>query len=308
MIKLRLIGSSADLKHLVYSNKRTGKKGSHLVAIDDGLFDVLEDVVRRRRRGEAGDDEDNTPRPVAPRVQSKLPPREVQRLLRAGRTPEQVAKAADVPIAWVEQFLVPVLYERQGMVREAQRAWLSKQRLGESGLSLGEAVVANLRSRHVRLGEGAVAGAWDATRTEGQPWTISLRFRFRGREQRATWKYDPARRSVTAANRLAADLGWVAPGRRVRTAERTSRFVSPESHARREAAATEKPARKRTVAKKRAPAKRRTVAKKRAPAKRRTPAKRRVVAKKRAPAKRRVVAKKRAPVKRRTATRRRARR
>lgn len=329
MIKLRLIGSSADLQHLVYSNKKTGKRGSHIVAIDDDLFDVLEDVVRARRRGEGADaPPEAAPRPAAPRVVSKIPPKDVQRLLRAGRTPEQVAKSADVPLAWVEQFLVPVLYERQGMVREAQRAWLSKQRLGESGLPLGESVEANLRSRHVRLSDAEMAEAWDAVRAEGQPWTITLTFRFRGRAQKATWKYDPARRTVTAGNRLGADLGWVAPGKRIRTGERISRFVTPASPSARRAAAADAPKRarpgkkktaKKSVAKKRTAttrkpvARKRPAAKKRAPAKKRTatrrPAAKKRTAVRRAPAKkraatRRPVAKKRAPAKKRTATRR----
>ncbi|MGH2669287.1 MAG: septation protein SepH, partial [bacterium] len=208
--KLRVVGSSADLESLVLASRKTkGRRGSHVLPIDDRLFRVLEDVVRKRRAKEKGS------QPVKrPPSEPKLAPREVQRLLRAGRPVDQVAKAAGMDPAWVERFLGPVLDERDVAIQDFRRARLEKPRLGVSGVPLGEAVARNLRARRVRMSDEEVNAAWGASRLETQPWVISLTFSNRGREQRATWRYDPRTGEVTAANRLGADLGWVADGRR----------------------------------------------------------------------------------------------
>ncbi|MHB8511103.1 MAG: septation protein SepH [Actinomycetota bacterium] len=262
MIKLRLVGPSDDLQFLVYSSSRTGRKGSHLVEVDDELFDVLESMVRERRRSARG--ERDHPRvkqkQSMPRVESKLAPKDVQRLLRSGRTVEQVAKTAGVPVAWVEQFLGVVQYERIGIVNEVRRSWMEKQRLGQSGAPLGESVEINLRARHVRLTDQELADAWDAYRVEDQPWIVSLVFRFRGRAQKATWKFDPATRTVTPANRLASDLGWVAPGRSLqpRPKERSEPIRTRSKIVKKKSTARSKPKRKAPVRKK--PAKKKSVA------------------------------------------------
>jgi hypothetical protein len=213
LIKLRLVGHTADLEQLIYTSKKRGKKGSHVVPVDDLLFDELRDVVRRRNRKKKST-EAAAARAGASGVEPKLSPRAVQRLLRAGRPVQTVAKAANAPVLWVERFLGPVLYERAGAIQDCQKAVLEKPRLGDSGLPLGEAVLENLRTRRVAASDEDIADGWDASRLDSNPWAVSLRFRYRGREQRAVWRYDPATRTVTAGNRLAMDLGWVPPGRK----------------------------------------------------------------------------------------------
>ncbi|MCA1833980.1 MAG: septation protein SepH [Actinomycetota bacterium] len=224
MIKLRVVGYSDDLKNLILTSRKQGRKGSHLTPIDDKMFDVLEDVWRLRKSAER--DEKKASRAAEVPAESKLPPREVQRQLRAGKSPEEVAEMAGVDIGWVERFYSMVLHERAGVIADVQSMWVDKQRLGPSGAPLGEAVLHNLRNRHVRLSDDDLAEAWDATRRDGQPWVVALEFPFRGRKQRAVWRYDPHARTVVAANRLAADLGWVKNGKKAaarQVAERTTR-------------------------------------------------------------------------------------
>jgi len=212
VIKLRVVGYSADLTNLILTSKKQGRKGSHVAPIDDRLFDVLEEVWRERKIAER--EERRSSRASDVPEEPRLAPREVQRLLRIGQTPAQVAELAGASVSWVERFMGPVLQEREGIVRQVQNLWLEKPRLGVSGLPLGESVVANLRSRHVRMNEDDLADAWTATRQEGQPWVVALEFPFRGRRQRATWRYNPQSRSLVAVNRLAADLGWVKNGKK----------------------------------------------------------------------------------------------
>jgi hypothetical protein len=272
VIKLKLVGASTDLEHLVFGTKKSGRRGSHIAPIDDKMFRVLEDVVRKRKAKAKGE-----PAPTKkPTAESKLAPREVQRLLRAGRSVEAVARMAGTDVVWVERFLGPVLDERTIAIQASQRARLEKQRLGMSGAPLGESVARNLKTRRVKITEEELADAWDASRVDSQPWVISMTFTYRGREQRATWRYDPYAREITAVNRLGSDLGWVGDARRA------SR--SPASRAAKPRAATKKPAaRKRKAAPKgKAAPKPRTIAKRRAAPKRRTVTKRRPAAKRRA--------------------------
>ena len=287
VIKLRLVGASTDLDHLVFTSQKKGRRGSHVAEIDEKLFRVLEDVVRKRRSKQKGEPEEKKPS-----AESKLPPREVQRLLRAGRSVEQVARSAGVDVAWVQRFLGPVLDERTIAIQDLQKARLEKPRLGISGAPLGESVTRNLRSRRVKITDDELADAWDASRVNGQPWVVSLTFPYRGRAQKAVWRFDPHGREVTSANRLGSDLGWVPDSRRASTAR---------------VPATKPPARRKKAAG-RKPAKRKPVATRRGPARRRPTATRRTATKRRAPATRRSATKRRAPATRSTATKRRARR
>jgi DUF3071 family protein len=322
VIKLKLVGASTDLEHLVFSTKKGGRRGSHVTEIDDRLFRVLEDVVRKRRAKEKGE----PPPPKKPSAEPKLAPREVQRLLRAGRPVDQVARMAGMDTAWVQRFIGPVLDERTIALQDVWQARLEKQRLGMSGAPLGESVARNLRARRVKITEDELGDAWDASRVDSQPWVISVTFPYRGREQKATWRYNPHTRELTSVNRLANDIGWVPEGRRAsaarpssakrttaRAANTAKRAPSKKRSPAKKRAAAKRPAAKRRTVKKRPAAKRRTV-KKRPAAKRRTTT-RRPASKRRPSSKRRTAPKSRASrpkrrttAKRRPATKRRARR
>jgi len=281
--KLRVIGSSEDFEELILSNKPKGRTGSHVVAIDKRLLDVLQKAVYGRR-------DQARVRPVVPakpEIESKLPLKEIQQSLRAGQSPAQIARAAGVTEEYVEQFLTPVLYERAGVIADAQALFQEKQRLGPSSLPLGEAVAANLASRRVRLDEEGLADAWTATRQEGQPWVVSLTFPFRGRARTARWRFDQRTHLLEPANKLAVEVGWIG-GSRARA------YIASANGSKSEKKATAKKAsRKKTSA--------------RRPTSRRKPAKRKPARKKatkrptsRKPARRKPVRKKAAPRKKST--------
>lgn len=298
MIKLRVVGSSNDHENLILTSRKQGRRGSHVVAIDEKLFRILEDVVRKRRAL----DKQEAPRKSA--AESKLAPRDVQRMLRAGRPVDQIARMAGMPVAWIERFLGPVLDERTVAIQDSQRARLEKPRLGLSNLPLGEAVARNLRARRVRISDAELAAMWDASRADAQPWVISLTFPYRGREQRAVWRFDPRTGEVAAANRLGSDIGWVAQARRA--AAPSPKSASPKkATSKRKPAAKRKPAKatRKPAARRKAPAKRKPATRRKAPARRKSATKRTAVSKRRTPAAKRKTAPRRRSPARRTAGR-----
>jgi DUF3071 family protein len=262
LIKLRLVGPSSDQQHLVFTSKKRGRRGSHLVAVDRKLLAAVGDLVKKRQQAS----KTGKARALA-EEQPRLAPRDIQRLLRAGRPVDQVAKEAGVSVGYVEQFQTPVLYERLGIVRQAQLRHIEKARLGYSSLPLGEAVLRNLRARRVRLDEDELDRAWSATRTDTQPWVVSLTYRYRGRPQRAMWRYNPATNELEAGNRLAVDLGWITDGREA--PEQRPRSATRRKPAKR--AAPGRTTSSRAARSRRAPAK----ARRRAPARGRASTRRR---------------------------------
>jgi DUF3071 family protein len=292
VIKLRVVGSSRDHGELVLSNKPKGAKGSHSVAIDKKLLDVLQKAVyaRREARGQFVE------RKRTPPPEPKIPLVEIQRHLRSGLTPSQVADEAGVPIDYVERFYTPVLYERAGVIQDAQLLFQEKPRLGSSALPLGEAVDQNLSARRVRLADEAATNAWNATRQEGQSWVVTLTFPFRGRARTARWRFDQRARVIEPANKLAADIGWVSDARRDGSANGSEPAEGAPPRARRKTArrkstakrkaSARKPARKasRKASTRKAARKTPKKATRRKPTTRRKPAARRKTATRRKPA------------------------
>ena len=306
MRKLRVVGSSDDFDELILSNKPRGRAGTHAVAIDKRLLDVLQQAVYGRR--EAAKNERRQAAASAARIEtdSKLPLREIQQLLRAGQTLAQVARKAGVTEEYVEQFLTPVLYERAGAIQDAQALFQEKARLGPSSLPLGESVAANLAARRVNLDEEALADAWTASRQEGQPWVVSLTFPFRGRARTARWRFEPRARTLEPANKLAVDVGWIASGRAQTYVASKNGSKAERTTAKR--APRKKPA-KRRVAKK--PARRKTASRKparRKPASRKKPARRKPAVRRKPPRKKTAARRKAAPRKRAARSRSTARR
>lgn len=158
-----------------------------------------------------------TPEAVAPvtaqRPMSMLSPRQIQSLLRAGKTVKAVAKLAECDEAWVQRWLVPIEAERSKVIEAAQRGRLTKARLGPSRDPLGEAVRRNLRTKGVDPSDESVE--WTAARRDGDSeWTVTVRYRSRGRPQQAVWGFDPDTDEVTARNPLAAEIAWTRSRRR----------------------------------------------------------------------------------------------
>ncbi len=225
-VNLKPVGVTEDGSAVLLARRANAKTPEFRLRIDEALLERLEEARDRAERptGETGADPQPAPEvapapaappPPVPQVVSKLTPKEVQALLRQGRTVASVAKKAGVDPAWVERFESPIIWERSGMTARARKATLSRSRMGESGAPLGEAVRTNLRAKGVILDEREFVDSWDAVRERKDPsWIVSFSFFYRAHDRVCRWRYDPAEDRLEALDKVAAELGWVARKRR----------------------------------------------------------------------------------------------
>jgi DUF3071 family protein len=232
MVRLYLLGFTHDLKGVVFSQRRGGKTGTFWVPIDDAFMGAVGKLEQARRDRDRSSGSDGRPgrakdlvglkdlptrsRALPPVGRSEprtgLPASEIQQMLRQGKSIKTVVAAAKTEVAWVERLAEPVLTERIGVVRLAQRAYMLRPRLGTAGLQLGEAVRRNLEER--RATTDTIEGlddAWDAKATASGKWRVWVRFSHRGKRRSAEWEFRKSSRQIVPRNRLATELGWWAP-------------------------------------------------------------------------------------------------
>ncbi len=148
-----------------------------------------------------------TEKPEIP-ARSKLTPAEIQALIRSGRGIRAVANQAGTPLDWVRYLAEPIQEERRGIVRQMLTRRQERARLGMSALTIGEALMENLRARGIRSPEDVIEEGFTAFRPDGREWRVRLVFDHRGRRQTANWSFDVQTRQVTPLNSLATNLGW----------------------------------------------------------------------------------------------------
>ncbi|WP_235946162.1 septation protein SepH [Metallococcus carri] len=123
-------------------------------------------------------------------TQAELPeqvrPRDVQALLRAGSTAEEVAERTGWRVDKVERFEFPIRAERDHVARTAQALPLQSRTGGrDTTTTVGERVTDRLTHRGVIAEEVS----WDAWRTDAG-WTVLCRFHAGGRDRSASWRFD----------------------------------------------------------------------------------------------------------------------
>ncbi|GAB3049303.1 septation protein SepH [Intrasporangium mesophilum] len=197
MQHLRLVGVHED--------------GLHLLLADDGgeryavpLDEPLRAAVRRDR-----------PRLGQLQIEMTggLRPRDVQAMIRAGMSTEEVAERAGWPVEKVHRYEGPILAEREHVAGMARQVRL-RPRGGSAGAAptLEARVLDRLRSRALDVG----SARWDSRRSDHGAWTVLLVFHAGGQEREATWQFDPLARTVTAsddeARWLSEDEDQQAPG------------------------------------------------------------------------------------------------
>lgn len=145
------------------------------------------------------------------RGRQRLNAAEMQTLLRAGRSVRSVAKLAGATLDWVTRLDETIQMERIAVVRQLLGAHLTRDRLGESEVPVGEAILENLRKRRVRFPERVLGTGWSASRPRGKEWRVRFTYRYRDKARRADWSYEPRTGEVLALNSVGAELGWVPP-------------------------------------------------------------------------------------------------
>src|ERR1019366_5983703 len=180
MQDLQPIGVHEDGEHLLL----TGADGERFqMPIDDALRAAI-----RRDRPRLGQ--------LQIEVDGGLRPRDVQALIRAGSSADEVARRAGWTVEKVHRYEGPILAEREHVAGLAQRARL-RSRTGlsssTSAPTLSARVTERLKGRDVEVSDAS----WDSWRTEGGPWTVVLTFAAGGGQRQASWSFDLADRTVS---------------------------------------------------------------------------------------------------------------
>ena len=127
--------------------------------------------------------------------------KEIQRLLRAGQTAEQIARDNNVSIEKVERFAGPILSERIYIIDQAQQIAIRKEG-GRDAVTLLGVVISRLAPRNIDSSELS----WDTWRLEDGTWTIELHYPNSSGVGIAQWNFDPTLRTV---NSLDENARWM---------------------------------------------------------------------------------------------------
>jgi hypothetical protein len=187
--QLEVVAVSDDGTYVLLASDENAARATHAVRIDGRLHAAL--------RGDLEDDSDD-------RRESELSPRDIQSRLRAGETPEEVARAAKVSLPRVMRYAGPVISERERIVDQARAAVLQRSRGPELTTPLGEMVEKRLAET---VGLRPETVGWDAKRREDGAWLIELSYVARGGSRTASWLWQPGERELASLNSLATRLG-----------------------------------------------------------------------------------------------------
>ncbi len=197
MQHLRLVGVHEDGLHLLLADD-DGNRFS--LPLDEGLR-----AAARRDRPRLGQ--------LQIEVSGGLRPKDVQSMIRAGLTAEEVAERAGWSVEKVHRYEGPILAEREHVAGLARQTRL-RPRGGSHGAAptLDARVSERLRSREIDEG----SARWDSRRTDKSAWTVLLVFNAGGRQREAAWQFDPLARTLSAvddeARWLSEDEDVQAPG------------------------------------------------------------------------------------------------
>ncbi len=180
MRDLRLVGVHDDGEHLVVADDQ-GER--YRLRIDEPLR-----AAARRDRPRLGQ--------LQIEIDNGVRPREVQAMIRAGATTEEVAARTGWTEAKIARFEGPVLAEREFVAMRAQQVRLR----GRSATGQPETLARRTQSRLEGRGVAPDEVTWDSARDSDGQWTVSARFSAGGRERLATWWFDTAGMTVVPKN------------------------------------------------------------------------------------------------------------
>jgi hypothetical protein len=181
MQDLQLIGVHEDGEHLLLA----GADGERFkTPINEALRAAI-----RRDRPHLGQ--------LQIEVDGGLRPRDVQALIRAGHSSEEVASRAGWSVEKVHRYEGPILAEREHVAALAQTVRLRSHASisgGGDATTLSARVTERLKSRDVEVPDAS----WDSWRSEGGSWIVVVTFVAGGRQRQASWSFDLADQTVSA--------------------------------------------------------------------------------------------------------------
>jgi hypothetical protein len=225
MHDLQLVGFTTDRRGLIFRTRAGARsEASFVVPVTAELIELVGEIAaeqhgdgpREPDRDDAGAIEAATgaaPDAPASRPRSQLSVRDIQARLRAGEATSRVAAEAGVDEEWIERFAPPVRAEQQRIVARALECHLHRARSAPSGVPLRRAVGMALADKGIAYTVAAYEAAWAARLLGHDRWAVTFTYHHRGRERVATWTYDAAEDTLTTTDRVAAQLGYVTPGR-----------------------------------------------------------------------------------------------
>jgi len=119
--------------------------------------------------------------------------KEIQRRLRAGELPEELARENNISMEKIERFSGPILQERIYIIDQAQQIPIRKEG-GREPVTLLGVVVSRLAPRNVDLADLS----WITWRHEDGTWTVELHYPHSSGRGIAQWNFDPTRRLVAS--------------------------------------------------------------------------------------------------------------
>ncbi|HEY7723372.1 MAG TPA: septation protein SepH [Pedococcus sp.] len=179
MQDLRLIGVHEDGQHLLLADPEGNR---YRVPLDEPLR-----AAARRDRPRLGQ--------LQIEMDGSMRPREVQSLIRAGASAEEVAERSGWPVEKVRRYEGPVLAEREHVAGLARTVTL-RGRGGSQGSA--PTLAARVGQRLSGRGVDPAVVEWDSARDDEGAWTVILTFPAGGRQRQARWLFDVPARTVTA--------------------------------------------------------------------------------------------------------------
>lgn len=135
--------------------------------------------------------------------ETTLPPREIQMRIRGGMSAKEISQQSGVPLELVKRYEGPVLAEREFIAQSAQKVALAPE---PGSPTLGQVVLDRLATRGVNI----LDLIWDAYKSPGHGWIVSVTFDMDNDIRSARWSYKQSVKQVTA---LDDDSRWLSETR-----------------------------------------------------------------------------------------------
>lgn len=222
--RLRLVGVADNAEELVLSN---GDGEEFYLPITEALRNAATRPIGRPSAA------------AADQAAKELSPREIQAMLRAGATVDQLAEQHDVDRDSLEVYATPIVAERDWIARQAQEIEVASPQLGNQAYEavfgdepafLGEMVEHRLEA----MGLDPESLEWDAWReADTTLWTVSAHFSVEGLADSsigdlppALWSFKLQSKHLENANRWAQVLSEFGPADSPLTTTTTRGFLS----------------------------------------------------------------------------------
>ncbi|MDN5559609.1 MAG: DUF3071 domain-containing protein [Ruaniaceae bacterium] len=132
---------------------------------------------------------ESAPRRAVAEEAREYRPKDIQQLLRAGASVDEICEWSGLPVSHVQRFEGPVIAERNWTIESAHGFVVGHS---SDSPALGDLVIDRLATRHVSEIE------WDAVREGTEPWRLIARYVVANAPVEATWEVDLSTRSVRA--------------------------------------------------------------------------------------------------------------